>query len=76
MARTPDPADRRKNAITISADGMRCLQRTHELGDEANDELTATLSPSEREQLIDLLARIVLLDEPCRESRTDATQRP
>jgi DNA-binding MarR family transcriptional regulator len=66
VTRTPDPADRRKNAITISAHGMRRLQRTERLGDEANDELTAALTPAEREQLINLLTRIVQPEEPCR----------
>lgn len=66
VTRTPDPADRRKNAITISARGTRRLQRTEQLGDEANDELTAALTAAEREQLIDLLTRIVQPEEPCR----------
>lgn len=64
VTRAPDPADRRKNAITISARGTRRLQRTEQLGDEANDELTAALTPAEREQLIGLLTRIVQPEEP------------
>ncbi|WP_407548932.1 MarR family winged helix-turn-helix transcriptional regulator [Streptomyces sp. Pv4-95] len=59
VTRTPDPDDRRKNAIGISAGGRRRLRRTRRLGDEANAELTAALSPQEREQLIALLTRIV-----------------
>ncbi|MFJ4103047.1 MarR family winged helix-turn-helix transcriptional regulator [Amycolatopsis japonica] len=64
IARTPDPADRRKNAISISAAGSRRLRRTEKLGDEANDELTSALTPAERDQLVDLLARIVSPVEP------------
>ncbi|MFJ9419053.1 MarR family winged helix-turn-helix transcriptional regulator [Streptomyces sp. NPDC101227] len=60
VTRTPDPKDRRKNAIEISADGERRLRRTQQLGDEANAELTATLTPAEREQLVALLTRIAL----------------
>ncbi|GFE20977.1 MarR family winged helix-turn-helix transcriptional regulator [Streptomyces nigrescens] len=60
VTRTPDPNDRRKNAVEISADGRRRLRRTQQLGDEANAELTATLTPAEREQLIALLTRIAL----------------
>lgn len=45
VTRTPDPKDRRKNAIAISVSGRRRLRRTEELGDEANAELTAALSP-------------------------------
>ncbi|ARH94055.1 MULTISPECIES: MarR family winged helix-turn-helix transcriptional regulator [Streptomyces] len=60
VTRTPDPTDRRKNAIGISADGRRRLRRTQQLGDEANAELTAALTPAEREQLIALLTRVAL----------------
>ncbi|MFJ5801670.1 MarR family winged helix-turn-helix transcriptional regulator [Streptomyces decoyicus] len=63
VTRTPDPKDRRKNAIEISADGRRRLRRTQELGDAANAELTAALAPAEREQLIALLTRIALPGE-------------
>ena len=63
VTRTPDPTDRRKNAITISASGRQRLARTERLSDEANDELTAALTPAEREQLIGLLARVVHSEE-------------
>lgn len=59
VIRTPAPADRRKNAISISSAGIRLLRRTEKLGEEANAELTATLTPAERDQLIGLLTRIV-----------------
>jgi DNA-binding MarR family transcriptional regulator len=64
IARAPDPADRRKNSISISTAGSRRLRRTGLLGDEANEELTAALTPAERDQLVDLLARIVSPVEP------------
>ncbi|MFI9051595.1 MarR family winged helix-turn-helix transcriptional regulator [Streptomyces sp. NPDC053427] len=60
VTRAPDPKDRRKNAIEISAEGERRLRRTQKLGDEANAELTAALTPAEREQLVALLTRIAL----------------
>ncbi|GGU74338.1 hypothetical protein GCM10010211_45240 [Streptomyces albospinus] len=59
VTRTPDPKDRRKNAVEISAEGQRRLRRTQRLGDAANAELTAALSDEERAQLIALLTRIV-----------------
>lgn len=59
VTRVPDPTDRRKNAISISSAGTRLLRRTEKLGEQANAELTATLTPAEREQLVALLARIV-----------------
>lgn len=63
VTRTPDPRDRRKNAVEISADGRLRLRRTEQLGDEANAELTAALTPAEREQLVALLTRIALPGE-------------
>ncbi|MGA5119911.1 hypothetical protein [Streptomyces pseudogriseolus] len=46
-------------------DGKRRLARTEQLGREANDELTAALTPAERDQLMRLLAREAPPDEPC-----------
>ncbi|MER7394916.1 MarR family winged helix-turn-helix transcriptional regulator [Streptomyces sp. NPDC000151] len=67
VTRAPDPGDRRKNAVTISPAGSRTLRRTQKLGDAANAELTAALSPAERDQLVDLLTRIATpgLDDRC-----------
>ncbi|GAA0477525.1 MULTISPECIES: MarR family winged helix-turn-helix transcriptional regulator [Streptomyces] len=67
VTRAPDPRDRRKNAVTISPAGTRTLRRTQKLGDAANAELTAALTPAERDQLIDLLTRIATpgLDDRC-----------
>lgn len=65
VTRSPDPRDRRKNAITVSAAGERRLRRTEKLGDEANDALTAGLTPQEREQLVSLLARIAGPEAGC-----------
>ncbi|MFI1589003.1 MarR family winged helix-turn-helix transcriptional regulator [Streptomyces halstedii] len=59
VTRTPDTMDRRKNVIALSSGGKRRLLRTEELGREANDELTAALTPEERKQLVHLLTRIV-----------------
>ncbi|MEU9122216.1 MarR family winged helix-turn-helix transcriptional regulator [Streptomyces sp. NPDC048506] len=63
VTRAPDPKDRRKNAVGISADGRQRLRRTEQLGDRANAELTAALTPTERKQLIALLTRIALPEE-------------
>jgi DNA-binding MarR family transcriptional regulator len=67
VTRASDAKDRRKNAITLSPGGRRRLLQTDRLGREANDELTAALTPAERTQLMDLLARIVQPEpeEPC-----------
>ncbi|GAA2574847.1 MarR family transcriptional regulator [Winogradskya consettensis] len=56
---TPDPADRRKNAITLTPAGQETLTRTTRLGNQANTTLTAGLTPAEEAQLIALLTRVV-----------------
>ncbi|PHQ48201.1 MarR family transcriptional regulator [Streptomyces cinnamoneus] len=59
ITREPDPADRRKNAITLTEAGRRRLAHLAELGDEANEALLAALTPVERELFLALLTRIV-----------------
>ncbi|WP_367132511.1 MULTISPECIES: MarR family winged helix-turn-helix transcriptional regulator [Streptomyces] len=58
VTRTPDPHDRRKNVIALTAEGRSCLERLALLGDEANRALLAALTPAEREQFVALLARV------------------
>ncbi|WP_039937556.1 MarR family winged helix-turn-helix transcriptional regulator [Streptomyces himastatinicus] len=66
VERSPDPADRRRNVITISARGRRHLRRLDTVLDDLHDELLAPLSPVERDQLVRLLTR--LLDHHARTS--------
>ena len=57
--RSPDPADGRRNVITITRAGTAHLRRLEELLAEVQDELLAPLSPADRRQLIRLLTRIL-----------------
>jgi MarR family transcriptional regulator, lower aerobic nicotinate degradation pathway regulator len=57
--RTPDPADRRRNVISITPAGTAHLRRLDELLANVQDELLGPLSPAERKQLILLLNRIM-----------------
>ncbi|MER5731931.1 MarR family winged helix-turn-helix transcriptional regulator [Streptomyces sp. NPDC002138] len=57
--RTPDPADRRRNVITLTPQGRRHSRRLEQLLDAAQEELLSPLSPAEREQLTRLLGRLV-----------------
>jgi DNA-binding MarR family transcriptional regulator len=59
VERTPDPADRRRNVITVTAAGRRHLRKLDKLLATAQDELLAPLSPGERQRLVDLLTRVV-----------------
>jgi DNA-binding MarR family transcriptional regulator len=57
--RSPDPADGRRNIITITPAGTAHLRRLEELLDDVQNELLAPLSPAERQQLIHLLTRVL-----------------
>jgi DNA-binding MarR family transcriptional regulator len=54
-----DPADGRRNIITITPAGTAHLRRLEELLDDVQNELLAPLSPAERQQLIHLLTRVL-----------------
>ncbi|MEY9847433.1 MarR family winged helix-turn-helix transcriptional regulator [Streptacidiphilus sp. MAP5-3] len=58
LLRSPDPRDRRKNAVTVTPQGTRTLERCATLAEQANAELLSPLSPTERQQLMMLLTRI------------------
>ena len=59
VERAPDPADRRRNIISLTAAGKRQLRRLDKRLAEAQDELMAPLSPGERQQLTELLSRLL-----------------
>ncbi|MFJ5260366.1 MarR family winged helix-turn-helix transcriptional regulator [Streptomyces sp. NPDC088387] len=62
VVREPDPRDRRKNAVSLTEEGDRLLRRCERLTGEANDELLAPLSATERDQFMDLLNRVTATD--------------
>jgi MarR family transcriptional regulator, lower aerobic nicotinate degradation pathway regulator len=57
VERTKDPDDRRRNVVSISAQGRRLLKRLDAKLRAAQDELLHRLSPRERAQLVGLLSR-------------------
>ncbi|MEH6375939.1 MarR family winged helix-turn-helix transcriptional regulator [Streptomyces sp. KLMMK] len=59
VERAPDPGDRRRNIITISARGRRRLHRLDKVLDDLHDELLAPLNPAERDQFVQLLTRLL-----------------
>ncbi|MFE2864928.1 MarR family winged helix-turn-helix transcriptional regulator [Embleya sp. NPDC059259] len=63
VTRTPDPRDRRKNAITTTPAGEQRLVRQEPLVDAAMDELLAPLDPAERATFTALLLRVVAAGE-------------
>jgi DNA-binding MarR family transcriptional regulator len=58
VVREPDPRDRRKNAVSLTGEGARRLERCRKAAREANDALLAPLSSAERDQFMGLLIRI------------------
>jgi DNA-binding MarR family transcriptional regulator len=58
VVREPDPRDRRKNAVSLTGEGVRLLKRCEKAARKANDELLSPLSTAERAQFISLLLRI------------------
>ena len=62
VARTSDPADRRRNLITLTAAGRRRLEELDTALTRAQDEILDALLATERDTLTVLLTRI--LDSP------------
>jgi DNA-binding MarR family transcriptional regulator len=58
VCRAPDPADKRRNVITITGDGERRLAELDRVLDGVNEHIMAPLGPGERAQLFALLGRI------------------
>jgi MarR family transcriptional regulator, lower aerobic nicotinate degradation pathway regulator len=59
VERTPDPSDRRRNVISLTAAGKRHLRRLEKRLTETQDELLAPLSPEERQRLTELLSKLL-----------------
>ncbi|MGV9385480.1 MarR family winged helix-turn-helix transcriptional regulator [Nonomuraea sp. NPDC003707] len=59
LERAPDPDDRRRNIITITAAGRSQLTHLDRLLAAAQDEFLSPLPPADRQNLIDLLTRLV-----------------
>jgi DNA-binding MarR family transcriptional regulator len=59
VERAPDPDDRRRNIISLTAAGKRHLRRLEKQLAEAQAELLAPLSTEERERLTAILAKLL-----------------
>src|SRR5215469_6485520 len=57
--RQADPANRRRNVVTLTSSGKRYLEEIQRHADAAQDELLAGLDPAERRQLNELLAKLL-----------------
>ncbi|MFI9597785.1 MarR family winged helix-turn-helix transcriptional regulator [Nonomuraea sp. NPDC052265] len=55
----PDPADGRRNIVTLTPAGKQHLERLSVLITEAQEELLHALSPAESQMIVDLLKRVL-----------------
>lgn len=58
VARSPDPADRRRNVIALTAAGRRTLRRATRASDQAEERLLGDLDADEAARLRELLGRV------------------
>jgi len=59
LRRASDPADRRRNVVTITEKGAAHLEQLDSVLAGVQDEVLAPLSPAERAQLTGLLGRVL-----------------
>ncbi|GIF26664.1 DNA-binding MarR family transcriptional regulator [Actinoplanes tereljensis] len=58
VSRQRDPADRRRHIVALTPDGTRALHAVDSVLNKTDDDLFATLSPTERAHLERLLAKV------------------
>jgi len=59
IERRPDPADRRRNIVTMTGAGQRRLDELQQYADTVQEELLASLDAAERRDLQALLAKVL-----------------
>ncbi|MBB4688746.1 MarR family winged helix-turn-helix transcriptional regulator [Amycolatopsis jiangsuensis] len=66
VGRERDPADRRRQRVTLTASGKTMTRRFKGIARRSQDAFLAELSESERETLLSLLRRVVVADDATR----------
>ena len=64
IERKPDPADRRRNVVTLKPEGKARLLEFREITKQVEDEFLAPLSKAERQQLHELLLKLAEHHDP------------
>ena len=70
VERAPDPADRRRNVVTLTGPGRKRLLRLDQLITDVQEEVLAPLTPTQRDRLTRLLTILV-----AHHGREDVTRR-
>jgi DNA-binding MarR family transcriptional regulator len=58
IERRPDPTDRRAHRLYLRESARPILNRMWKIADQCRDKVMTTLTPAEREQLVELLERV------------------
>ncbi|MDW5322424.1 MarR family transcriptional regulator [Plantactinospora sp. KLBMP9567] len=66
LSRAPDPADRRRHRITLTATGRNLIRRLRPVARESQEDFLRTLSPAERKTLVGLLGRVLAANDAAR----------
>jgi DNA-binding MarR family transcriptional regulator len=64
VERKPDPANRRRNIVSLTKDGSRALAELDSVLDGIQDRVLAPLSPAERKKLVELLRKLAAGSPP------------
>jgi DNA-binding MarR family transcriptional regulator len=73
LRRTQDPADRRRNQVALTPAGKKLVDRLRPVARESQEGFLETLSKSEQETLISLLARVLAANDDARLAGTEAS---
>lgn len=63
VRRVGDPRDRRARVLRLTPEGRRVLERLRPKLERVSERMLERLAPHERDQLLDLLERIIPLDD-------------
>lgn len=63
LAREPDPADRRRHRIVLTAEGQALVDRIRPIAEESQQDALCMLTCEERDQLASLLSRVLVVHD-------------
>ena len=76
ITRTQDPADRRRNQVTLTPAGWKLVDQLQPVAQESQQGFLEPLTQAERETLITLLRRVLDANDAARGDATEGTPYP